>query len=458
MQHERPAVGFIMPQPPCRGCAVRPPTGRRRAAREDGGADAAERVGEACMQTRRRFLRSMGIAALAAGLPGGGAVPSAAERKPLSLFLCGDVMLGRGIDQILAHPSKPVLYEPAVHDARDYVTLAERANGRIAHPVDAAYVWGDALAELRRRHPDLRIVNLETSVTRHDTPWPGKGIQYRMHPDNANVLSAAGIDCCVLSNNHVLDWSEAGLVETLATLHRHDIATAGAGLTLAAAAAPAVLSTAGGRVLVFGAATEDSGVPEGWAATSRRAGVHRLPDLSERTLAGIAADIRAHRRDGDRVVFSVHWGGNWGFEVTAAQRGFAHGLIDEAGVDLVHGHSPHHVKGIEVHNGRLVLHGCGDFIDDYEGIGGEERFRGDLGLMYFPEIDRDDGRLLALQMVPTRIRHLRVNRAEGDDRGWLLATLQRECRKLGSDVVAREDGSLALRWTGADATASALGG
>jgi poly-gamma-glutamate synthesis protein (capsule biosynthesis protein) len=174
--------------------------------------------------------------------------------------------------------------------------------------------------------------------------------------------------------------------------------------------------------------------------------VHRLPDLSSRTLAGVAADIKGHRRDGDRVVFSVHWGGNWGFAITPAQRDFAHGLIDEAGVDLVHGHSPHHVKGIEVHRDRLVLYGCGDFIDDYEGIGGEELFRGDLGLMYFPEIDRDGGRLLALQMVPTRIRHLRVNRADGDDRAWLLATLQRECGKLGSDVVVREDGSFALRW------------
>ena len=406
------------------------------------------------MHTRRRFLRSMGIAALAAGLPGGDVVPSVRNQAPLSLFLCGDVMLGRGIDQILAHPSKPVLYEPAVHDARDYVAMAERANGRIARPVDAAYVWGDALAELRRRHPDLRIVNLETSVTRHDTPWPGKGIQYRMHPDNAGVLAAAGIDCCVLSNNHVLDWSESGLVETLATLHRRGIATAGAGLTLAAAAAPAVLPVADRRLLVFAAATDDSGVAETWAATARRAGVHRLPDLSTRTLAGVAADIKAHRREGDRVVFSVHWGGNWGFPITSEQRDFAHGLIDEAGVDLVHGHSPHHVKGIEVHDGRLVLYGCGDFIDDYEGIGGEERYRGDLGLMYFPKVDWHDGRLLVLEMVPTRIRHLRVNRAEGDDRDWLLATLQRECWKLGTVVVASDDGSFALRWTGADATSS----
>ena len=407
------------------------------------------------MHTRRRFLGSMGIAALAAGMPSGASARSAtAADRALSLFLCGDVMLGRGIDQILAHPSRPVLYEPSVRDARDYVALAERANGRIARPVDRAYVWGDALAELRQRRPDLRVVNLETSITRSGTPWSGKGIQYRMHPDNAACLTAAGIDCCVLSNNHVLDWSTAGLLETLATLRRLGIAIAGAGETLAIATAPAVLAVPGGRVLVFGACTDDSGVPSAWAATPKRAGVHRLPDLSDRTLDGIAAGIRDHRRDGDRVVFSVHWGGNWGFDIPPEQRRFAHGLIERAGVGIVHGHSPHHVKGIEAHRGHLILYGCGDFIDDYEGIGGYGNFRGDLGAMYFPRIARNDGHLVALDLVPTRIRHMRVHRADGEDRRWLLTTLQRECRRLGTDVDERDDGSFGLRWpTGAHAAA-----
>jgi poly-gamma-glutamate synthesis protein (capsule biosynthesis protein) len=405
------------------------------------------------MHTRRRFLGSMGIAALAAGLRAAdAAAPAPAADGALALFLCGDVMLGRGIDQILAHPSRPVLYEPSVHDARDYVTLAERANGRIARPVDATYVWGDALTELRKRHPGLRIVNLETSVTRNDTPWPGKAIQYRMHPDNATSLAAAGIDCCVLSNNHVLDWSTAGLLETLATLRRLGIAIAGAGETLAIASAPAMLSVPGGRVLVFAACTEDSGVPPDWAATPTRAGVHRLPDLSDRTLDRIAAGIREHRRNGDRVVFSVHWGGNWGFVIEPEKRHFAHGLLERAGVDLVHGHSSHHVKGIEVHKGRLILYGCGDFIDDYEGIGGYENFRGDLGAMYFPQI-APDGTLHALDLIPTRIRRMRVNRAGDEDRRWLLATLQRECRRLGTDVVEHDDGLFALRWTSAARTA-----
>jgi hypothetical protein len=140
-------------------------------------------------------------------------------RPSLTLFLCGDVMTGRGIAQVLPHPSDPRLYEPSVASATRYVELAERANGPIVRPVDFAYVWGDALDELERAHPDARIIDLETSVTTSDQRWD-KGIHYRMHPANVPCLTAARIDCCVLSNNHVLDWGYAGLVETIETLRR----------------------------------------------------------------------------------------------------------------------------------------------------------------------------------------------------------------------------------------------
>lgn len=124
------------------------------------------------------------------------------------LFLCGDVMLGRGIDQILRHPSPPRLYEPHAESAMDYVHLAEqRVRGEIPRHVVPAYVWGDALEMLDDRKPDVRIINLETAIAKSGEPWP-KGINYRMHPDNVGCLTVARVDCCVLSNNHLMDWAE----------------------------------------------------------------------------------------------------------------------------------------------------------------------------------------------------------------------------------------------------------
>src|SRR5262245_35993372 len=157
------------------------------------------------------------------------------------LFLCGDVMTGRGVDQILPRSCPPRLYEPFVSSAIDYVTLAERAHGPIPRPVDHAYVWGDALAICDEERPDARIINLETAVTTSEDAAP-KGINYRMHPGNVPLLSAAGIDCCTLANNHVLDWGEAGLLETLDVLERAGIRTAGAGRDEATAQAPAIAS------------------------------------------------------------------------------------------------------------------------------------------------------------------------------------------------------------------------
>ncbi|CAD5378446.1 CapA family protein [Pseudomonas sp. OF001] len=364
----------------------------------------------------------------------------------LSLFLLGDVMPARGIDQILPHPGDPRLYEDYVHDARDYVALAERHCGPIERPVDFAYVWGDALAELQRRQPQVRLVNLETAVTRHGRPEP-KGINYRMTPENFPFLRAAGINCCILANNHVLDWGETGLRDTLETLTAHDMPHTGAGLDRNSAETPAVLALPGGRrLLVFAFGLPDSGIPPWWAAGPHQSGVARLDDLSPRSLARVAGLIRAARQDGDRVLVSLHWGDNWNFAISTEQRAFAHGLIEQAGADLIHGHSSHHIKGIEVHRGRLILYGCGDRLNDYEGIERHATFRGELGLLYFARL-HDDGRLQALEMVPTRLQHLRIERAEGVDRRWLYDTLGRECAQLGCHVHVQEDGAFALGWS-----------
>jgi poly-gamma-glutamate synthesis protein (capsule biosynthesis protein) len=359
-------------------------------------------------------------------------------------------MTGRAIDQILPHANTPELYEPFVRDARVYVELAERANGPIPTPVRFDYIWGDATAELDRTAPDLRIVNLETAVTASDQPWPRKGIHYRMHPQNVGCLTAGGIRCCVLANNHVLDWGRAGLDETLETLQAAGILTAGAGRDSEQAAAPAVLEVPGkGRVLVFAFGHGSSGIPADWAAGPGMPGVNRLADLSERTVAEIAERIGSHRKPGDIVVASVHWGGNWGYEIPAGQRRFAHRLIERAGVHVVHGHSSHHAKAIEVYRDRPILYGCGDFFNDYEGISGYEEFRGDLALMYFPTVDPASGRLVALRMTPTRTQRFRVLRSSRTDAEWLRDLLTREGRQFGTRVSLDQGSRLSLIWRSA---------
>jgi len=364
----------------------------------------------------------------------------------MRLFLCGDVMTGRGIDQALSHPVSPILYEPYARDAREYVALAEKANGPISRPLSFDYIWGDALRELERAEVDLRIVNLETAVTSAETPWPDKGIHYRMHPQNLGCLTAAKISACALANNHLLDWGYDGLSETLKTLHAAGIASAGAGNDSEEAMQPAVLNTPGnGRLLLFSFGSRTSGIPQDWSATSISPGVNLLDDLSEATAARLADQMRVHQRTGDLIIASIHWGTNWGYEIPCDQIAFAHRLLEE-GIAIVHGHSSHHVKAIEVFKGHLLLYGCGDFLTDYEGISGYEMFRGDLALMYLIELDSCSGELIAARLVPMRMRRFRLERASAADARWLCNLLNQLGVQFSTGVTLEKDNSLILKW------------
>lgn len=360
---------------------------------------------------------------------------AAGRKDHVKIALAGDVMTGRGIDQVLPRAGSRILREAYIDDSLGYVELAERRHGPIDRPVAFRDLWGDALAELDRFGPDAFVINLETSITTSSDFWPGKAVHYRMHPGNVECLHAAGVDCCVVANNHVLDFGYAGLEETLATLEAAGLPTAGAGRDAADAAAPAVIELGGDlRLLVFACGSTTSGVPPEWAAGADRAGVNLLPGLSVRSAAQVADEIARSRRPRDIVVASIHWGGNWGYTIDDAQRRFAHALIDSGAVDAIHGHSSHHAQGIEIRAGRPILYGCGDFLNDYEGISGYEWYRGDLALLYLATFSIPGGTLAELEVVPFQIRRFAPRAASAADVRWVESMLNREGRELGTAV------------------------
>lgn len=364
----------------------------------------------------------------------------------MRLLLAGDVMTGRGIDQVLPHPSDPQLHEGWVRDAREYVRIAEAANGPIPAPVAPAYPWGDALAAIDRAAPDLRIVNLETAITRSDQAWPGKGIHYRMHPANVDCLRAARLDACSLANNHVMDWGREGLAETLATLAHAGLRSAGAGANAAQAHAPAVLERpGGGRVLLSAWAAASSGVPANWGARAMRSGIALLQESGAAAADQIARSLAPWRREGDVVIASLHWGGNWGLALPPEHRALAHRLIDVGAAQVVHGHSSHHPLPVEVYRGHAILYGCGDLLNDYEGIGSHGSLRSDAVCLYLLDLDAAS-RLERMQIVPLRLRRLRLEHAEEASRGYLRDLFDAARDALGTRVEDPPDGSFALRW------------
>jgi poly-gamma-glutamate synthesis protein (capsule biosynthesis protein) len=195
----------------------------------------------------------------------------------------------------------------------------------------------------------------------------------------------------------------------------------------------------------FGSAT--SGVPQDWKATTISPGVNLLEDLSEATAVRVANQMLAYQQPGDLTVASIHWGSNWGYEISRDQIVFAHRLIEE-GVAIVHGHSSHHVKAIEVFKDRLVLYGCGDFVTDYEGITGHETLRGDLVLMFLVDVDPRTGQLISARLVPMRMRRFRLEHASEADAEWVCRLLNDLGAQFRTGVRLEKDNRLTLVWQG----------
>ncbi|NUP45932.1 MAG: CapA family protein [Catenulispora sp.] len=361
------------------------------------------------------------------------------------LFLAGDVMTGRGIDQILPHPGDALLRENWVRDARRYVELAEAVNGPVPQPAGFEWIWGDALVTLAQVAPDVSVINLETAVTTADSFVQGKAIHYRMNPLNLPAVTVARPDVCVLANNHVLDFDRPGLSSTLSTLAVAGLATVGAGEDLEEARRPVLVPVPGasGRIIVLACAMASAGVPDSWAAGADRPGVWFVPSLADTVADEIVGRLSAVRQPGDICVVSLHWGSNWGWEVSRDQVRFARRLVD-GGVDIVHGHSSHHPRPIEVYRQRLILYGCGDLINDYEGISGQEEFRGDLRLLYFPTVHQASGELAGLAMRVVRARRMRLEHAAPEDVLWLERVLEETSERFKTRFESRTDGMLTL--------------
>jgi len=266
-----------------------------------------------------------------------------------------------------------------------------------------------------------------------------------MHPRNLPALTIARPDACSLANNHVMDFGTQGLADTLNALSGTGLRAVGAGSNAEEARRPAIVTIEGNRrIVIVSYGMASSGIPPSWAATYDLPGVNFVPELTEASAAEVASQLSAMKRSGDVVVASLHWGSNWGYTVSPDQISFAHRLID-GGVDVIHGHSSHHPRPIEVYRGKLILYGCGDLINDYEGISGYDKYRDDLRILYFAWIAPDTGKLINLRMVPMQARKMRLRRASSTDTKWLQDVLDHACLAFGSRVGLEPAGVLTLR-------------
>ncbi len=317
------------------------------------------------------------------GLAGGAA--------PLTVGLTGDVMVGRGV-------ARAVEVYGLDHPLVAVVPLLGRADLTFA---------------------DLACVYTGRAIRPEETA--GNRFYARAEPSHVEVLRRAGLDGVSLANNHLCDYGNVGLRDTVAALDEAGIAHAGAGENLAAAEAPIRLVRRGWRVSTLAFTVH----PAAWAAGPSTPGIRYL-SIDGPGLARARAAILAERSTADLLIVSVHWGTNLHVRPEHKLRSFARALV-EAGADVVWGHGAHVVQGVEWVHGRPVLYDTGDLVDDYVA---DPQVRNDIGGVFLVRAQR--GGIESVEVHPTRIRGMRALPAEGVERERALIRLASLCRELGT--------------------------
>jgi poly-gamma-glutamate synthesis protein (capsule biosynthesis protein) len=253
------------------------------------------------------------------------------------------------------------------------------ALGRIPEDVRVRPETAVALGELRAA--DIAFVNLEAPLTTRGLRAE-KQNTLRADPRQVEDLRDSGIDIVSLANNHMLDYGIDGLADTLAILKREGISQVGAGPNLESARASVVIEGPGGRMGFLAFA---STLPQGFAAAMERPGIAPIHVTAafvvENPLAqeqpgtpppvvtfplqmdveATVAAVRQVKTQAEFVVVSAHWGVAGQDAVMDYEREIGRALID-AGCDLVLGHHPHRLHGVECYREKLIFYSLGNFV------------------------------------------------------------------------------------------------
>lgn len=314
----------------------------------------------------------------------------------IQIGLMGDVMIGRLVNEQMNHA--PTLY-----------------------------IWGDVYSLLKSN--DLNIINLEAALTRSPHLVP-KVFNFKADPYKGQALTGASIHVANLANNHILDYSEEGLLETLTTLDHAGIKHMGAGRNITEASAPVIVDVKGVKIGMLGCTDNEPS----WLATQNKPGVKFL---EVGNIEAIQEDIQQLRPRVDLLILSIHWGPNMVERPSKEFVQFAHDLID-CGIDLIHGHSAHIFQGVEVYKKKLILYDTGDFIDDYYV---DPILRNDRSFLFLIQCTKEG--IQELRLVPVVIGHCQVNKANSSDALQIMQRMQRLSKEMQTEFTM-QNGKLFL--------------
>lgn len=305
-------------------------------------------------------------------------------------------------------------------------TMLGRLVNRKISDTNYSHPWGTVLPLLHST--DLNIVNLETTLTTSVIEVP-KVFNFKADPEKVESLKQAHIHAVSLANNHILDYSVEGMLETIHVLDTAGIKHSGAGRNISEAQKPIIITVNDVIIGIIGCTDNE---PEWKAGEYPGTNFIEVGDVDAMRKA--IDDLKKHV---DVIIVSIHWGPNMKERPNDTFISFAHALID-MGVQIIHGHSAHVFQGIEVYKNGLILYDTGDFVDDYAV---DRNLRNDRSFFFLCEINKQGA--VSLKLVPVLIGEMQVNLATGADYDWCLARMQMLSSEFGTSIT---DGGELFVW------------
>ena len=256
-------------------------------------------------------------------------VEPAFRPQSIEMVAAGDVMLARKVERLIASQGEGYPF------------------ARLGDSLKAA---------------DLLFANLESPLSERGRPLPGKGICFRARPSMAAELARQGFDVLSIANNHALDYDIPAFEDTLRLLGEVGIRTVGGGGNITEARNPVIVEEQGIKI-AFLAYTEMADIYFHPKYQRRFRATQDLPGVAPLVEADVKEDIAAVRDKVDVLVLSLHWGTEYSDRPSDEQRRLAREFID-AGADIILGHHPHVIQGVERYGSGIIAYSLGNFIFD----------------------------------------------------------------------------------------------
>ena len=320
----------------------------------------------------------------------------------MSITICfiGDIMLGRYINEKM---------DPTLNT---FISKLTRIDNAGYSDNAMKIIYGQTYKIINKC--DLLVGNLESCITNR-MDREKKAFNFRIHPKYSRALKIHKNMFLNVANNHIMDYQIEGMYDTLNDLDKLDIKYSGAGKNIQEAIKPVIMDIGGIKIGIIGCADHY----DYWGATNNKPGIYYV---DYNNYGHILNHIKETKRNVDILIMSIHWGWNFIKGIDNKYQKFARDVFD-AGVNIIHGQSSHHVKCIRYNNTHMVMYGIGDFVNDYTV---NDAYRSNLGVIV--KVSTDGKSIQRVSIHPTEVDDGKVTILHpGKERDYICDIVKDDC-------------------------------